>query len=197
VRGVAIVVFGLLAGCVDLLPAPVRHDIKDVKRKRDAQQWAGTYAFSDCAAQACWKYVIVVDGEADAIVTIEGPEPTPRVKAIARVYVPNKLDLRFESYADEKIAATDVGVRVFEPFRGRYTPGQPLAFLTRDASGRPCLTFDGMESKLGTKTLCTAAPPPTRPETTTRELPAPAGWVELDRHDVTSRNQCRRVVCLP
>jgi hypothetical protein len=152
------------ASCVDLIPSPeIRHDIKDVKRKSDAVAWAGTYTFSECGAAApggaaapCWTYVVAVDREADAVVTVDGPEAPPRIKATARVYKADELDIRFTSYADEGLDVSDVGIRAFEPFRGRLTPGQKVAQITRDASGRPCLNFDGLDSKLGTKLLCAA-----------------------------------------
>ena len=135
-----------------------------MKRKSDAAKWAGTYTFSECGPSAvrdgagppCWAYVVVVDNEADALVSVDGPQPSPRIKATARVYKADKLDIIFSSYADEGPDISDIGIRAFEPLRGRYTPGQKLAFITRDGSGRPCLTFDGMDSRLGTKMLCAA-----------------------------------------
>jgi hypothetical protein len=150
-------------GCVDLIPsADLRHDIKDITWKSDAQKWAGTYAFTECSAEPspdgspppCWRYVFVVDGDADGLITVEGPQPPPRVKATARVHREGKLDFVFGSYADEKADVSDIGLHVFDPVRGRYTPGQTLGFITRDTAGRPCFTFDGMGSKLGTKVLC-------------------------------------------
>jgi hypothetical protein len=147
----------VVAGC-----GAIEHDIHDVKRKHEAEKWAGTYTFLECAATngppgatpACWRYVIVIDSGANGLVTVEGPEPPPRMKVTARSHRPDRLDLKFDSYPDEGVDIADVGLHVFDGARGRYTPGQYLAFVTRDASGRLCLTFDGMSSKLGSKTLC-------------------------------------------
>lgn len=150
-------------GCIDLVPQPVRHDIKDIQWKADAKKWVGTYTFSECAPSGiapeespppCWEYVVVVDDEAEARVTVDGSNPPPRMKGTARVHRKGRLDIVFGAYADENGDVSDLGLHVLDPLRGRITPGSTLASIARDASGRPCLTFESMPSKLGTKTLC-------------------------------------------
>ena len=134
----------------------VAHDVKDVQTKAAAKKWSGMYVFNDCAADgACWKYTFAIDGDAELIVTVEGAQPTPRLKGKAREYHDNELTLFFSSYADEKVDLVDFGPVVFEPLRGRYTPGQHLALIKKEGP-RTCLTFDGMDSKLGTKSVCAA-----------------------------------------
>ncbi len=154
-----------LAGLVAIAPAlgcfhvdPIQEasrPFKEADRAREAGRWAGTYRFSECASGGapCFTYEVTVTADGNAMVTVDAADKPPQLKAKPRVHN-DALDLSFESYADESVDIGDVGFKVLDPLRGRFSPGQPLATITRDAGGRPCLNFASLESRLGTKTLC-------------------------------------------
>jgi hypothetical protein len=130
----------------------------EAARAREAKRWEGKYAFDECgtpsggASKRCFKYEVVVTKEGGAWVGVEGdPKPT-RIKARPRVEK-DQLRLAFEAYVEDEDVG-DVGLRTLDPLRGRFMPGDGLATLTRDTSGRPCLRFEKLESRLGAKSLC-------------------------------------------
>jgi hypothetical protein len=130
----------------------------DAARAREAGRWAGTYAFEECGtASHCWKYVFVVTPDGKARVTAEGDEQPLAVKARPRVEN-DVLRIAFVEY-EEGPDVSKVGLHTLDPLRGRFMPGDTLATISRDTSGRPCVAFEKLESKLKTKTLC-AAPSP-------------------------------------
>src|SRR5262249_20752476 len=113
---------------------------------------------SGTPALSCSKYVIVVSQDGAARVTAEDDAKPLRINARPRVEK-ESLRLAFVSY-DESDDMSRVGLGAFDAWRVRFAVGEPLATLSRDTSGRVCLNFEKLESKLKTKTLCMTAPAP-------------------------------------
>jgi hypothetical protein len=140
-------------GAHEVKPPPQR----EAARAREAGRWAGTYAFEECAGSACSKYVFVVTRDGNARVTTDGGERPLTLKARPRVEN-DRLRIAFVAYEEEGPDVSQVGLRTLDPIRGRFMPGDPLATITRDTSGRACVTFEKLETKAKAKTLCSAAP---------------------------------------
>jgi hypothetical protein len=140
----ALWVLVLCAGCFDPI-SPVQHSIRQASDKREAgARWAGEYRFRECAQNACWDYVLVVQRDGEVKITASGPDLD--LRCIARPRPKNdELHLTFESYADGKTHLDVMGLT------SELHSGSRVATLTRRGA---CLRFEDLESKIGTKVLC-------------------------------------------
>lgn len=154
-----VIVLGLmLAGCFkgdgahETEPDPRR----EKNRVREVARWAGVYRFEDCASAsaaaeptACSKFAFTITKDGDSWIVVEREGKQTRIHARPRVEGPagEKLRLVFREYEGED--ESKVGLRAFDPLRGRFTTGDPLATLERELSGRICLDLEKLESKQG------------------------------------------------